>query len=116
MIFTMFRFSLAEMYSTDPETISYCAERIMKVEIVQFLINSYEITAGALRGLGCSLTPALITIFGSCCLRLLWIATVFSRFHTYESILFVYPVSWTITGSAMIIAYLIYTRKIFRQK
>ncbi|MDO4506250.1 MAG: MATE family efflux transporter [Spirochaetales bacterium] len=116
LAFTLFRYPLASLYSSDPETVGYCAERILKVEIVQFLINSYEVTAGALRGLGCSLTPALITIFGSCCLRLLWIATVFPRFHTYESILFVYPVSWTVTGTAMIVAYLVYTKKIFGKR
>ncbi|MCQ2240647.1 MATE family efflux transporter [Treponema sp.] len=115
MLFTLFRFQLSGLYSSDPETISYCAERILKVEIVQFLINSYEITAGALRGLGCSLSPALITIFGTCSLRLLWIATVFPRFQTYESILFVYPVSWIVTGTAMIVAYILYTRKKFNK-
>ncbi|WP_407397002.1 MATE family efflux transporter [Treponema sp.] len=115
IIFTVFRFPLSELYSKDPEAVQYCAERILKVEIVQFLINSYEITAGALRGLGCSLTPALITIVGTCSLRLVWIGTVFPRFNTYESILFVYPVSWVVTGTAMIIAYVVYTREKFSE-
>lgn len=116
LIFTIFRMPLSEIYSKDPEAVMYCAERILKVELVQFLVNSYEITAGALRGLGCSLTPALITIFGTCSLRLFWIGTVFPRYKTYESILLVYPVSWVFTGTAMILTYIIFTRKKFRRK
>lgn len=109
--FTIFRFQLSGFYSKDIETINYCAERILRVEILQFLINSYEISAGVLRGLGCSLTPALITIFGTCSVRLLWIVIVFPKINTYDSILFVYPVSWCITGLAMIIAYIIVSKK-----
>ena len=111
LVFTLFRFRLSEIYSSDPETIRYSAYRILKVESVQFLINSYEITAGVLRGFGCSLTPAIITIAGTCAVRLLWIAFVFPKFNTYGSVLMVYPVSWVITGSAMILTLIIFLKK-----
>ena len=114
IVFTIFRWPLSEIYSKDPEAVRYCAERILKVELLQFLVNSYEITSGALRGLGCSLLPALITIVGTCSLRLCWIALVFPKSQTYETILAVYPISWIVTGIAMITAYTIFTRKKFK--
>ena len=114
IVFTIFRWPLSEIYSKDPEAVRYCAERILKVELFQFLVNSYEITSGALRGLGCSLLPALITIVGTCSLRLCWIALVFPKSQTYETILAVYPISWIVTGIAMITAYAIFTRKKFK--
>ena len=112
VVFTLFRLPLSHIYSNDPEAIFYCAERILKVELVQFLVNSYEITSGVLRGLGYSLMPAVITLVGSCGLRLVWISTVFQKFRSYDSIIAVYPVSWTVTGIAMILAYAIIWKKI----
>ena len=112
VVFTLFRLPLSHIYSNDPEAIFFCAERILKVELVQFLVNSYEITSGVLRGLGYSLMPAVITLVGSCGLRLVWISTVFQKFRSYDSIIAVYPVSWTVTGTAMILAYAIIWKKI----
>ena len=114
-LFTFFRWPLSEIYSKDPQSVQFCAQRILRVELVQFLVSSYEVTAGALRGLGCSLLPVLITVVGTCTLRVLWIATVFQKFRSYESILAVYPVSWIVTGTAMIVTYILYTRKRFNE-
>lgn len=72
----------------------------------------YEISAGAMRGLGRSLTPALITFLGSCVLRLIWIATACKMVHEFWVLLIIYPISWVVTGLIMMIAYEIVKKRV----
>ena len=68
-----------------------------------------------MRGLGYSMTPAVLTVLGSCVFRLIWIYTVFNKFRSFEMLMNVYPVSWIITGIAVLIAYAIVRKKLFKE-
>ena len=83
--------------------------------IPHFLLCSYEITCSIMRGMGNSLLPALLTVIGSVGFRLLWLFTVFQHFHTFDMLLNVYPISWILTGTMVITAYFISTKKYFQQ-
>ena len=65
------------------------------------------------RGIGYSMTPTVLTIFGTCLLRLVWIFTVVPLSKSYETLLAVYPISWVITGISVCTAYAIIRRKAF---
>lgn len=56
--------------------------------------------------------PAVITVFGSCVLRLIWIAAVCKRVHEFWVLMIIYLISWVVTGIAMMIAYTLLRRKI----
>ncbi len=114
--FVIFRRHLVLIYTTDPAVIPFALSRMFIVESVEFLTGTYEITAGAMRGMGSSLLPALLTMAGSCLLRIVWLETVFKRFPSFETIMKVYPVSWIITGTAVIIAYLVVRGRKFRSE
>jgi hypothetical protein len=83
--------------------------------LFECLASSYEIGGAALRGLGYSMTPAVLTVLGSCVFRLIWIYTVFNKFRSFEMLMNVYPVSWVITGIAVLIAYAIVRKKLFKE-
>lgn len=100
------------LYSPDPEVVAYGLERFKYLVSVHFLIGTYEIVAGALRGFGYSMTPTIISVIGTCVVRPLWVATVFRMIGTMPSLLIVYPVSWVVTGIAMIVAYFLALKKI----
>lgn len=68
-----------------------------------------------MRGLGYSMTPAVLTVLGSCVFRLIWIYTVFNKFRSFEMLMNVYPVSWVITGIAVLIAYAMVRKKLFKE-
>ena len=70
-----------------------------------------DCTIAASRGLGRSVVPTVIVILGSCVFRVIWVFTIFTWFHTIESLYLVYIFSWTITG----IAELIYFRRVYRE-
>lgn len=73
-----------------------------------------DTTTGAIRGLGSSVAPMIITIAGVCGLRILWIYTIFSipEYHTLESLFISYAISWAITFIAQLITFFIlYSRQ-----
>lgn len=100
-------------FTTNPEVIEYAIIRLKVVMLLEILTGSYEITSAALRGIGHSIAPAVITIFGSVVFRIAWIYTVFSMYHNYTVLLSVYPVSWILTGTVLIASYLIIRRREF---
>ncbi|MGN0728409.1 MATE family efflux transporter [Treponema sp.] len=112
-VFVFFRNSLVRLYTTDSDVLPFALTRIVYVESLEFLTSTYEITAGALRGMGCSMLPAVLTLAGSCFIRLVWLATVFKKFPEFTTIMSVYPVSWVITGTAVITAYVIIRKRKF---
>ena len=63
---------------------------------------------GYLRGFGISLVPAILTLFGVCGVRIVWINTVFPLHHTFRSIMLVYPISLATTAVLIFIALLVY--------
>ena len=89
--------------------------RMETVLSLYLLIASYEIGGAALRGIGYSMTPAVLTVFGTCVFRLFWAYAVCRIFPDFEVLLSVYLISWVITGSAVLCAYFILRRKAFRQ-
>ncbi len=65
-----------------------------------------EIFSGAARGVGEAMTPMIITIFGVCVLRLVWIWVVLPFYRTPAMVAASYPVTWGITGVVFIIYHL----------
>ena len=55
------------------------------------------------RGLKRVISATLITLIGTCLLRIVWIMTIFEHFETLESIYLSYPVSWFLTGIVQLI-------------
>jgi len=105
---------LLSLYITDsPEAISYGLMRLSIVCIPYFICGMMDVTTGALRGLGASLTPMLISVLGVCGIRIGWIYTVFQipQYHTPESLYISYPISWAVTFLIQFIAFLIVYRK-----
>ena len=100
--FVIFGEHFLHIYTTEAEAISFALIQMSYVVRWHFLINSYEITAGSLRGMGYSVLPSLVTLAGSCLFRIVWLATVFRLVATYECVMLVYPASWLVTGSAML--------------
>lgn len=101
------------LFSTNSDVIAYGVTRLHCVLILQFLASSYEISGSALRGLGYSMTPTVLVIFGTCVLRLIWIYTVCIDNNDFELLLYIYPITWIITGTAVYTAYRRISKKVF---
>lgn len=114
-VFVIGRGFFLGLYSTDANVLVYAKQRICIATTLELLTSIYEISAGAMRGLGHSMTPAVITFMGSCVLRLIWISTACKMVHEFWMLMIIYPISWIITGIAMMIAYGMLKHRIFKK-
>ena len=80
--------------------------------LLEFLTGTYEISGGAMRGMGYSLVPALLTVVGCCGFRVAWLYTVFKICPTFSMLMNVYPATWVITGTLVMGAYLIIRKRV----
>lgn len=112
--FVLGRGFFLRLYTTDEAVLVFAAQRLLIATTLEFLTSTYEISAGAMRGLGHSLLPAIITCVGSCLLRLVWIATACRMVHDFRLLMIIYPISWIITGTAMLTAYFCIRKKCFK--
>ncbi len=99
---------LLSIYITDsPEAIAYGMTRLSLICLPYFLCGLMDTTTGAIRGMGVSLSPMIITILGVCFFRIGWVFTVFQlpQFHTPSCLYFSYTVSWTATFLIELIAF-----------
>ena len=109
---------LLSFYITDSQqAISYGLLRLAMICLPYFLCGMMDVSTGALRGLGASFVPMLISILGVCAFRVFWIFTIFQvpRFHTPQCLFLSYPISWTVTFACQLSAFLYLYRKQTRQ-
>ena len=71
---------------------------------------------GCLRGMGKSMLPTVITLLGSCAFRLVYVYTVFAWNHQFQVLMWAYPITWTITGSAMLFSYFKLRKSLFENQ
>ena len=111
--FILGRHFFISLFTSEPEVAGYAVTRMMIILSLNFLSNTYEIGGASLRGIGKSMTPAVLTIFGTCIFRLFWAYTVCRAYPSFDVLLSVYPISWCITGSAVLIASFLIRRRLF---
>ena len=105
---------LLSIYITDsPEAIADGMIRLAFLCLPYFLCGLMDVSTGALRGMGASLEPMIISVLGICVLRVVWIYTIFQIpvLHTPQCLYLSYTVSWIITFIAQLLAF----RKVFRR-
>lgn len=91
----------------NPAALEYGYERLMYTFPLYALAGIMGILPGAIRGFGCSLSPSLITLIGTCGVRILWVYTVFQAHHDLSVLYLVHPITWVITITALLINYAI---------
>jgi len=110
----LFKDSLLRIYlPNDPNAIKYGIMRLTIVGLPYFLCGMMEVTTGALRGLGSSVTPMIVSILGICGVRILWIFTIFRipQYHSLNSLYISYPVSWCLTFLIEFVAFIYLYKK-----
>ena len=106
-LFLLFGHQLLGIYTKSPEVIEAGLLRCKVIFTTYYLCGIMDSMANSIRGMGHSLMPVIVTIFGACIFRLIWLFTFFQipAFHTPLVIFLSYPLSWTITYIAHLICY-----------
>lgn len=96
---------LYRLFADDPVVIAH------GMDILNLLVPTYvlylciEILSGAVRGAGDSLIPTLITLFGVCLLRVVWLLGVAPQLGTLNAVLVSYPITWALTSTLFLLYY-----------
>ena len=118
-LLNLFGEPLANLYidptTPDKETVLSAALELMEFMLaVYFLCGVMDTLSGALRGLGYSTIPMIVSIGAICVLRAIWVFFVFptEKFHSLIGIYTIYPISWSLGVIAMVIALLVLFKRV----
>lgn len=103
---------LLGIYVGDAKVVSYGLIRLLYTCPTYFLLGTMDVFVGALRGVGYSVLPMVISLTGACGLRVLWVYTIFRENPTLEMLFLSYPVTWLITALVQFICTIYVFRKI----
>ena len=104
---------LLEIYLPgEDEAIRYGMVRMFIVMLFHFTLGLENTVVGQLRGIGYSVSPMIISIFGICGIRIIWVYTAFAANRTLENLYLSYPISWVVTLAATLILYCAAARKL----
>lgn len=107
---------LSIFISDSARAIEYGLIRLSFICLPYFVCGLMDVTTGAIRGMGVSLTPMVITILGVCGFRIGWIYTVFQipAYHTLSCLYASYLISWIITFFVELVAFFVIYRRMLR--
>lgn len=103
------------VYTSDPKVINCGMEILAYTSITYFLCGIMDLFPGALRGMGYSAVPMVLSVIGTVGTRIVWVFGIFPN-HRSLSVLFVsYPVSWILTIVLQVVCFY-FVRKRVHQK
>ena len=89
-----FRVPLFQLFTSDKNVIRIGADMLMLITPFYIFYAFTEVFSGARKGVGDVFVPMLITLCGTCFLRIAWIIICSRHYNTIHAILMCYPVSW----------------------
>lgn len=106
---------LVALYNGDPAVIEMGLLRMSIICSLYFLCGLMDVFSGAMRGMGFSLVPTIVSLAGACGLRIVWLVTVFRAMPQLDVLYMSYPVTWTITLVLHIICFVVFYGRVRRR-
>ena len=104
---------LLGLYGTEGAALEYGLGRMKVICVLYFMCGIMDTLVGALRGIGSSFIPMIVSIFGVVGVRILWIFTIFKKYHTLTMLYVSYPVSWLFTLAVHFVCYMVLRKRKF---
>lgn len=111
LLVSLFAHPILSIFTNDAGVIAVGSYRVYIVIGLEFINVLIDVTSGALRGMGKSMVPTLICVFGICGVRILWVFAMFPKYGTFPSLMLCYPLSWITAGSILLVVYLFFMWK-----
>lgn len=106
---------LMGIYTKDPEVIQCGMEILAYTTVTYFLCGLMDLFPGALRGMGHSAVPMILSIIGTVGVRIIWIYGVFPSHRSLGALFLSYPISWIATIIMQVICFLFVRKKVHSQ-
>lgn len=94
-------------FTKDPVVLDIATYMLRFFVVFYFSFILIEVTHAVLRGMGNATGPMIISVFGVCGIRILWIFTAFRIYRTMPVLMTSYPMSWGISSLISLVYLLI---------
>lgn len=114
----IFSYQLLGIFVQTQEALDMGKSRLLVICSTYFLCGIMDTLSAYLRGLEHPITPTVITLFGACVLRLVFIFTIFEtipEIHTLSWLYASFQISWTVVIIIYIPFIIIISKKVFKE-
>lgn len=106
---------ILNIYTSDADVIKCGLEILSITTVPYFFCGIMDLFPGALRGMGYSTVPMILSIIGTVGVRILWIFVFFPMHRSLYFLFISYPGSWIATIVMQVICYMLVRKKIASQ-
>ena len=103
---------ILQIYTTDPAVIQCAMEILLYTTVTYFFCGLMDLFPGALRGMGYSTIPMILSVLGTVGTRIVWIFMIFPSHRALDLLFISYPASWFITIVMQVICYWFVRKKV----
>ncbi len=105
---------ILRIYTSDEQVIQRGVEVLLYTTVTYFLCGLMDLFPGAMRGMGYSMVPMILSIIGTVGMRIFWIYWVFPSHRSLDILFISYPASWLLTIVLQAICFYFVRKRVYR--
>ena len=107
----LFGSELMHIYTKRADVVACGVDIMLYTTVTYFLCGMMDLFPGALRGMGHSAVPMILSVIGTVGTRIVWIYLVFPYHRALDFLFISYPVSWLLTIIMQVICFYFVRKK-----
>ena len=111
----VFGSQILKIYTSEPNVIQCGLEILAITTVPYFLCGIMDLLPGALRGMGRSAVPMVLSVIGTVGIRILWVYVFFPQHRSLYFLFISYPGSWIVTIAMQAICFIFVRKQCIRQ-
>lgn len=108
----LFGAELMHIYTKSTNVIECGIDIMLYTTVTYFLCSIMDLLPGALRGMGHSTVPMILSVIGTVGTRIVWIYVIFPCHRSLDFLFISYPVSWLLTIVMQVICFYFVRKKV----
>lgn len=108
----LFGAELMHIYTKSTKVIECGIDIMLYTTVTYFLCGIMDLLPGALRGMGHSTVPMILSVIGTVGTRIVWIYVIFPCHRSLDFLFISYPVSWLLTIVMQVICFYFVRKKV----
>ncbi len=108
----LFGAELMHIYTKSTKVIECGVDIMLYTTVTYFLCGIMDLLPGALRGMGYSTVPMILSVIGTVGTRIVWIYVIFPCHRSLDFLFISYPVSWLLTIVMQVICFYFVRKKV----
>lgn len=108
----LFGAELMHIYTKNTKVIECGIDIMLYTTVTYFLCGIMDLLPGALRGMGHSTVPMILSVIGTVGTRIVWIYVIFPCHRSLDFLFISYPVSWLLTIVMQVICFYFVRKKV----